>query len=68
MDRETAAEARAVVVEDAVNGLAAARAAGCFTIGVATSLPAGALRGHADVVVEGVADIDLAALRRRIES
>lgn len=55
---------RAVVVEDAVNGLAAAREAGCFTVGVATSLPVEALQGHADVVVEELKNIDLKALQR----
>lgn len=54
---------RAVVVEDAVNGLAAARAAGCFTVAVATSLPREALEGHADIILGSIADVDLDVLR-----
>lgn len=42
---------RVLVVEDAVNGLKAARAAGCFCAGVTNSLPAPALAPHADLVV-----------------
>ena len=47
-----------MVVEDAVNGLMAARAAGCFTVAVTTSLPAEDLRPWADVVVHRLEDID----------
>lgn len=43
---------RALVVEDAVNGLKAAKAAGCFTVGVTNSLPRHLLEPHADVVVD----------------
>ncbi|KAL6760315.1 HAD-like domain-containing protein [Haematococcus lacustris] len=43
---------RALVVEDAVNGLKAGRAAGAFTVAVPTSLPAEVLRPWADLVVE----------------
>lgn len=48
----------AVVVEDAVNGLKAAKAAGCFTVAVTTSLPREILEEHADVVVEKLEEID----------
>ena len=54
--------ARCVVVEDAVNGLAAARGAGCFAVAVATSLPAEVLAGHADLVLASLAELDLEAL------
>jgi len=48
----------AVVVEDAVNGLKAAKAAGCFTVAVTTSLPREMLEEHADVVVEKLEEIE----------
>ena len=49
--------ARALVVEDAVNGLKAARAAGCFTAGITNSLPGGLLAPHADLVVGSLAEL-----------
>jgi HAD superfamily hydrolase (TIGR01509 family) len=48
-----------VVVEDAVNGIEAARAAGMRCIAVAQTFPPDLLR-DADVVVPGIADITLA--------
>lgn len=54
---------RALVVEDAVNGLKAAKGAGCFTVGVTTSLPAEDLGGWADVVVASIGDLDFGAPR-----
>jgi dual specificity phosphatase 12 len=51
-----------VVVEDAVNGLKAAKAAGCFTVAVTTSLPRESLVEHADVVVDALEEIDFVAL------
>ena len=56
--------AQCIVVEDAINGLKAAKGAGCFTVAVATSLPADDLAPHADVVFERLADIKLEDLRR----
>ncbi|KAH7625022.1 hypothetical protein Ndes2526B_g00398 [Nannochloris sp. 'desiccata'] len=52
----------AVVVEDAVNGLKAAKAAGCFTMAVTTSLPRESLEEHADVVVDKLEEIDFEAI------
>jgi hypothetical protein len=49
--------ARALVIEDAIHGLASARAAGAYAIAVATSLPAGDLAPHADRVVSGLGDL-----------
>lgn len=46
-----------------VNGLHAARAAGCFSVAVCTSLPAHMLAPHADLVVEHLSDLDLAAVQ-----
>jgi len=46
---------RCLVVEDAPAGLAAARAAGCATLGVTTTTPAGEL--SADVVVRDLAQV-----------
>ncbi|PRW33102.1 Dual specificity phosphatase 12 [Chlorella sorokiniana] len=55
---------QALVVEDAVNGLKAAKAAGCFAVAVCTSLPGHMLAAHADTVVERLVDLDLAAVQR----
>ncbi len=52
----------AVVIEDAVNGLKAAKAAGCFTVAVTTSLPRESLVDHADVVVDRLEEIDFKAI------
>jgi dual specificity phosphatase 12 len=54
--------ARALVIEDAANGLAAAAAAGCCVVGVATTLEAAALAPLARAVLPAPADVDLAAL------
>lgn len=48
---------RALVVEDAVHGLNAARAAGAFAVAVTTSLPEDRLQGCADVVVAALAEV-----------
>ena len=47
----------------AVNGLKAAKAAGCFAVAVCTSLPGHMLAAQADAVVERLADLDLAAVQ-----
>lgn len=44
------AASRALVIEDAIHGLVAGRAAGAYVIGVTTSLPAESLVTHADEV------------------
>lgn len=49
--------ARAMVVEDAVHGLNAARGAGAFAVAVTTSLPQERLVGVADVVVGSLAEV-----------
>jgi HAD superfamily hydrolase (TIGR01509 family) len=53
-----AAPARCTVVEDAVNGIAAAKAAGMRCVAVATTFPAAALAA-ADVVRPSVAEVTL---------
>lgn len=58
--------ARAIVIEDAVNGLVAAKAAGCFAIGITNQLPWESLAEHADLVVDTVDDIDLGALATKV--
>ncbi|PSC73919.1 Dual specificity phosphatase 12 [Micractinium conductrix] len=52
----------ALVVEDAVNGLKAAKAAGCYAVAVATSLPTDMLEGQADLVLQHLTDLDIAAV------
>ena len=57
----------AVVIEDAINGLRAAREAGCLCVGVATTFPTHMLRSHAHVVYERLQDIDIEQLLRFLE-
>jgi beta-phosphoglucomutase len=47
----------AVAIEDSKWGLESARAAGLRTIGIATSLPAEALRGHAERVITSLDEV-----------
>ncbi|GLC33037.1 hypothetical protein PLESTB_000377800 [Pleodorina starrii] len=49
---------RALVVEDAVNGLKAARAAGMFAVGITNQLPAALLGPWADLVVTHLDQVD----------
>ena len=49
---------KAMVIEDAVHGLIAARAAGAFAVGVTTSLPRERLAPHADLVVDNVSELE----------
>lgn len=53
---------RVLVVEDAVHGLVAARAAGAFVVAVTNSLPRHVLTPYADLVVDCLDEIDLAVL------
>ena len=53
---------RSLVVEDSVNGLLAAQAAGAFRVGVTNSLPACVLSQHADLVVDHLDAIPLDTL------
>ncbi|KAF5834188.1 HAD-like domain-containing protein [Dunaliella salina] len=49
---------KALIVEDAVNGLLAAKAAGAFAVGISNSLPGPVLHPHADLVVSHHDEID----------
>jgi HAD superfamily hydrolase (TIGR01509 family) len=49
--------ARCAVLEDSINGLKGARAAGMLAIGITNSFPADALKPHADVVVSTLEDL-----------
>ncbi len=60
--RLSLAPKQCVVVEDAVNGVQAAKAAGMRCVAVAQSFPADRLR-QADVVLERIADVTLENLR-----
>lgn len=53
---------KALVIEDTVHGLQAARAAGTFAVGITNTLPADVLSSHADQVVAHLTDLDLATL------
>jgi len=48
---------QALIIEDAVNGLLAAKAAGAYAVGVTTSLPKGRLVTVADAVVDNLAEM-----------
>lgn len=61
-ERLGVAPARCVVFEDAFAGLEAARAGGMKAVGVATTHPAGQLRGHADRVVHRLDELSVAEL------
>lgn len=50
-----------------MNGLKAAKAAGCFAVAVATSLPAHMLEAHADLVLPALEDLDLAAVQQQAQ-
>jgi beta-phosphoglucomutase len=56
-----------VVVEDAVNGIQAARAAGMRCVAVATSFQARELRG-ADVIRDGISDIQVSDLAPHLKT
>jgi len=58
---------KVIVVEDAVNGIVAAKSAGCYCVGITNQLPRELLEKYADVVVDGLEDIDLEKLGREIE-
>lgn len=45
-------DCRALVVEDAVHGLHAAKAAGTYAVGITNSLPRSVLIQHADAVID----------------
>lgn len=53
---------QSIVIEDAVNGLNAARDAGCWCVAVTTSLPSETLLPHAHIVYEDLQDIDIEQL------
>ena len=55
---------RALVVEDAVMGLLAARGAGAVAVGITNSLPRERLAAHADWVIDRLSEIDLATCMR----
>ena len=47
-----------VVFEDSLQGLGAGRAAGAYVVGVATTNPASMLEGKADVIVDGLFEVE----------
>ena len=46
------------MVEDALHGVHAAKAAGAFAVGITNSLPRSVLSQHADAVVSTLVDFD----------
>ena len=60
---------RAVVFEDAVVGIQAAKAAGMYAVGVTTTHPAASLyEGGADLVVDNLVGFDVGAMTRAIRA
>jgi beta-phosphoglucomutase len=58
LERLTLAPTACLVIEDAVNGIAAARAAGCFSVGLTTSFSEASLRkAGADLVVGSFSEL-----------
>ena len=53
---------RVLVLEDAVHGLVAAKAAGTFAVGITNTLPADHLEPHADRVIQSLAELDLSGM------
>ena len=49
---------RALVIEDAVHGLRAAKGAGAFAVGITNSLPRSILAPEADVVIDTLVGFD----------
>lgn len=56
--------AEAIIIEDAVLGLRAAKAAGALAIGVTNTLPRSSLEAEADLVLSSLSQIDLEQLPR----
>jgi beta-phosphoglucomutase-like phosphatase (HAD superfamily) len=48
---------RAVIIEDAVTGLKAARAAGGIAVGITNTLPKDTLAPHAHLVIESLEEL-----------
>ncbi|MBX7246481.1 MAG: HAD family phosphatase [Candidatus Sumerlaeaceae bacterium] len=57
---------RCIVLEDSVNGLKAAKAAGCFAVGVPNTFQAGVLARHADTVVDTLTALSASRLGQMI--
>lgn len=53
-----------VVIEDSINGLKAARAAGAVAIGITNTFPAEKLQPHADQIVKSLVELSPARLRQ----
>eukprot|EP00951_Prasinocladus_malaysianus_P009158 scaffold66847_cov40-Prasinocladus_malaysianus.AAC.1 len=51
------ASSPAVIIEDAVNGLKAAKAAGAFSIGITNTVSRETLEPHADLVVDSLQEV-----------
>lgn len=54
---------RAMIIEDAVHGLNAAKAAGCISVGITNSLPREQLSAVAHLVVSKLSELDLSVLK-----
>jgi HAD superfamily hydrolase (TIGR01509 family) len=59
---------RCVVIEDSINGLKAARAAGAHAIGITNTFPAEKLQPHADTVITSLTKLSTARLKALIEA
>ena len=64
LDRTFSVCCRAMVIEDAVHGLRAAKAAGTYAVGIANSLPRAMLADEADLVIESLVGFSPEAVPR----
>lgn len=58
--------ARCVVIEDSINGLKAARAAGAYAIAVTNTFPREKLAPHADLVIDSLEELTPARIRELV--
>ncbi len=57
-----------VVIEDSINGLKAARAAGAHAVGITNTFPEEKLRPHANTIVNSLEELSPARLRKLVHS
>ncbi len=60
--------AKCVVFEDSLQGVKAGKAAGAYVVGVAGTLKAEDIAPFSDTVVNGVAEVDIDAISKELES
>ena len=59
---------RCAVFEDSAQGVEAGHRAGCFVVGLTTTLPAASLEPFADRIVSSLDDVDLSEIKKILEN